>query len=678
MRHWLLRLYPARSRTRTRPGRQARPLTLEHLEDRRLLAGFTQTDLVSDIPGMAAVTDPHLINPWGISLGPTTAFWVSDNRTGVSTLYDGNGQAQPLVVTIPASASAAPGAVGSPTGTVFNGGTGFVVKANGKSGAALFLFASLDGTISGWNPNVDPTHALLAVDANGASYTGLALASNGGSSFLYAANFRAGTIDVYDQAFHKASLAGDFSDPSLPAGFAPFNVKALNGNLFVEYARQDRTPTGGFVDVYGTDGRLLRRLASGGPLNAPWGVTIAPAHFGAFGGAVLVGNFGDGKINAFDATSGAFLGTLTDAAGHPLVNDHLWALTVGNGGAGGDPNSVYLAAGIQNEAHGLFARLTPAAAAPGADAALTVTGQSVQATPGVAFSAPVATLRDADPAATAAGFTATITWGDGSAPSAGQVSADGSGGFRVVGSHTYAAAGTFSTAVTVTDTDTSHDPGGSTATGSGHAVVGSANQAYLAKLYQDLLGRGVDPVGLATWGGQLDGGASRDTVVQQIENSDEFRAREVNALYARLLGRQADPLGLRVWTGVLANGGGEQQVEAQILGSDEFFAAHGATATGFLQALYQDTFQATLDPLGASVWGSDLAGGATRGAVAAAVLASPAPATFEVQGLYQQFLHRAADSVGLNFFGGQLQAGVPEEQVVRGLVSSDEYVGRAA
>ena len=204
-----------------------------------------QADLVSDIPGLARFTDPTLVNPWGISFSPGGPFWISDNGTGLSTLLDATGQSplpgSPLIVQVPPSGVSLTGAGGTPTGTVFNGGPGFRVSENGTTGPSLFLFATEDGTISGWNPFVDPSHAVLAVDqsAAGADYKGLALGGNASGSFLFAANFRGGTIDVFDQDFHRVHLAGSFTDPNLPAGYAPFDVQNLGGKLYVTYALQD-------------------------------------------------------------------------------------------------------------------------------------------------------------------------------------------------------------------------------------------------------------------------------------------------------------------------------------------------------------------------------------------------------------------------------------------------------
>jgi uncharacterized protein (TIGR03118 family) len=320
------------------------------------------TPLVSDVPGLARFTDPNLVNPWGLSLNSTDPFWISDNGTGVSTLLDGRGQSPPLVVQTPGAG----GSIGTPTGTVFNGGDGFVVSEDGRAGPSQFLFATEDGLILGWSAGVDVTHALVAVDNSqaGAIYKGLALATNSSGTFLYAANFSSGKIDVFDQGFHPAQLSGSFSDPAIPSGFAPFNIQNLGGQLFVTYAKHGADwiddapgPGNGFVDVFDTNGNLLRRLVSGGPLNSPWGLALAPAGFGTFGNDLLVGNTGDGRINAFNPQTGAFVGQLTDAAGIPISINQLWGLSFGNGGGTGSQNTLYFAAGIDYEQHGLFGKI---------------------------------------------------------------------------------------------------------------------------------------------------------------------------------------------------------------------------------------------------------------------------------------------------------------------------------
>jgi uncharacterized protein (TIGR03118 family) len=317
---------------------------------------YRQTDLVSDIPGLAAVTDPRLVNPWGIAESAASPFWISDNGSGLSTLYNGSGTPAALVVTVPVPPGGTPPS--APTGQVFNGGTGF--------SAARFIFATEDGTIAGWSGG---TSATLRVDnsAAGAIYKGLAIGNNGSADHLYAANFSAGTIDVYDSQWTPAPLAGNFSDPGLPAGYKPFNIDNIGGHLYVSYALQSGRddvagPGHGYVDVYSLDGQFEQRLISAGPLDSPWGMALAPTSFGPFGGDLLVGNFGDGRINAFDPLTGLLLGTLSDENGNPIVNQGLWGITFGNGGNGGSRDILYFTAGIPGsgsvEDHGLFASLS--------------------------------------------------------------------------------------------------------------------------------------------------------------------------------------------------------------------------------------------------------------------------------------------------------------------------------
>jgi uncharacterized protein (TIGR03118 family) len=331
-------------------------------------------NLVSDIPDLADHTDSHLVGAWGVSQSPSSPFWISDAGMGVTTLYDSNGDVIPLVVAIPASKGGS--GAGVPTGTVWNGTTGFQVAA-GK--AAAFLFDSLDGAISGWNPQVDRAHTVIMVDNSlaGAEYTGLAMGTVNSNSYLYAANFHAATIEVYSSTFEQMIITNGFKDPLIPAGYAPFNIQNLGGKLYVAYAQQNAGrnfansgPGLGYVDVFDTGGTLLHHLVAGGQLNAPWGLAIAPAGFGDFAGDVLVGNFGDGTINVFNPSSGAYIATLMDSIGAPIVVPGLWALQPGNGGSGGDANAVYFTAGIpgpDNGSHGLFGRLqaAPAIAATG-------------------------------------------------------------------------------------------------------------------------------------------------------------------------------------------------------------------------------------------------------------------------------------------------------------------------
>lgn len=308
---------------------------------------YVQDNLVSDVPGLAAFTDANLKNPWGVSSSPTGPFWVSNQVTGTSTLYDGTGQPRPLVVAIPGA--------GGPTGQVFNATSDFVLASGSK---ALFLFANLDGSISGWN-SAQGTQATVAVSTPGAAYTGLAVGNNGTGNFLYAANASANRIDVFDAAFAPTALSGSFVDPNLPAGFTVYNVQQVGGVLLATY--ENEGTGGGVVNAFDFNGNFLRRVAAngdGGALESPWGLTLAPSTFGKFGGALLVGNEEDGRISAFDFASGAFLGQLAGKNGDPIANTGLWGLTFGNGGSGGDVNKLYFAAGINDEVNGLFGSLS--------------------------------------------------------------------------------------------------------------------------------------------------------------------------------------------------------------------------------------------------------------------------------------------------------------------------------
>jgi uncharacterized protein (TIGR03118 family) len=334
---------------------------------------YQQTNLVSNLPNIAQFQDSNLVNPWGLSHSPTSPWWVSDNGAGVATLYNGDGTARSLVVTIPPPAGSPAGTTAAPTGNVFNGTSGFVVTEAGKSGPSLFIFATEDGTISGWNPSVDLTHAILAVDRStvgaGAVYKGLAIASNASGTFIYATNFRFGTVEMFDSSFN---LVGSFTDPKLASTcplpnqcYAPFGIQTINGNLYVTFALQDAAhhddvsgPAHGFVDVFDTNGNLIRTLVSHGRLNSPWGLALAPADFGRFSNDLLVGNFGDGRINAINPNNGAFLGQLSEQAGNPITIDDLWGLAFGNDASAGKHNELFFTAGINDEADGLFGKIT--------------------------------------------------------------------------------------------------------------------------------------------------------------------------------------------------------------------------------------------------------------------------------------------------------------------------------
>jgi uncharacterized protein (TIGR03118 family) len=327
--------------------------------------GYTVTALVSDGKVPAPNSDAPLVNPWGIVFNPIGPVWIADNGSNSSTLYAGQGTKFPLNVAIPAGANGP----AAPTGIVYNGGGGFNVSNGLLSGSAQFIFDGEGGTITGWSMLVNTTNAILVYNdgAGGAVYKGLALASNNGAAFLYATDFHNGKIDVFDSGFNKQPANGAFTDPNLPSGYAPFGIQAIGGLLYVSYAMQkepDRHdeadgPGLGLVDVYDASGKLQRRLATGGPLDAPWGLALAPAGFGQFSNALLVGNFGDGRIHAFNPDSGALLGSLGDSGGKAIVIDGLWGLAFGNGVFDQPANALFFTAGSNDEADGLYGRIDP-------------------------------------------------------------------------------------------------------------------------------------------------------------------------------------------------------------------------------------------------------------------------------------------------------------------------------
>jgi uncharacterized protein (TIGR03118 family) len=344
-------------------------------------------NLVSDLANTADHQDPNLVDPWGVGFG-LTPFWVGNNGAGTATLYGGSGAASPLVVTIPQAGNA--GTAGPVTGVIFNTFASDVNAFDVQSGKpALFIFCSEDGVISGWNQSVSGTKAAILFDnsKSGAVYTGCALGGTAAAPYLFAANFHAGTVDVFDAHLNlnpapygqsglpqPFSASASFSNPPIPDGYAPYNIRNINGTLFVTYAKQDAQkqdsicgPGNGYVATFNMNGALMANLASGGPLNSPWGMAIAPPTFGLFAGALLVGNFSDGRINAFNATTGAMLGALHDATGNPIAIPGLWSLNFGGGAQSEDPGTLYITAGIGGgpnndplESHGLLASIQAA------------------------------------------------------------------------------------------------------------------------------------------------------------------------------------------------------------------------------------------------------------------------------------------------------------------------------
>jgi len=339
---------------------------------------YKQTNLVSDTPGTAAIPDRSLVNPWGLTRSSTSPWWVSNNGSGTSTLYTGAGQIIPIngngIVTIPPPKNAPAGTTATPTGIVFNGSMDFVLPApNGRP--AAFIFATEDGTISGWNGGPS---AFLAMDnnndgsANGAVYKGATTADIDGKRFLYVTNFRAGRVEVYDTKFNRVKLPEDAFDASegenIPSGFAPFNIQNIGGSLFVTYAKQDAArhddvagDGNGFVEIFTPSGRHIGHLQHGPWLNSPWGVVWTPRDFGEFSNTILVGNFGSGWIAAFNGFTYKFIGFVKNPDDSILTIDGLWSLTFGNGAAAGPSTTLFFTAGTDHESHGLFGSLTAVA-----------------------------------------------------------------------------------------------------------------------------------------------------------------------------------------------------------------------------------------------------------------------------------------------------------------------------
>ncbi len=349
---------------------------------------YTQTNLVSDVAGAAAVKDLSLANPWGLSRSASGPWWVANNGTGTSTLYTGAGQIIPIngngIVTIPPPKNSPAGTIATPTGTVFNGSSDFVLPApNGMP--AVFLFVTEDGTISGWNGGPS---AFLALDnsdqgsGNGAVYKGATTAEWNGKRYLYVTNFRAGRVEVYDTNFHPVHFSGDAfeaeadgdsddarDEERLPRGYAPFNIQNIGGSLFVTYAKQDAKKHddvagdgNGFVEIFTPSGKHIRNLQHGPWLNSPWGVVWAPRDFGEFSNTILVGNFGSGWIAAYNGFTYKFIGFMKNPDDSLVTIDGLWSLTFGNGAAAGPSTTLYFSAGSAQESHGLFGRLTAVAA----------------------------------------------------------------------------------------------------------------------------------------------------------------------------------------------------------------------------------------------------------------------------------------------------------------------------
>jgi uncharacterized protein (TIGR03118 family) len=434
--------------------RRFRPLqAAEALEPRRVLtSGYLPLNLVSDQAATGLIQDANLVNPWGQALNANGGdVWIADRGSGVASLYFGAVagspfQADTLVVSIPG---------GNATGATANGTTSFVVHSGSSSGPASFLFDSTGGNLTGWSQGVPPpspsTQAETGATTNGAVYTGLTLGNNGDQNFLYAADFHDNRIDVFNSSFQLVGSSGSFSDPNLPAGFAPYNIVNQGGQLLVSYAKQDASAQSavpgvgnGAIDVFDLNGVLQKELLVGQSLNAPWGMALAPSTFGDFAGDLLVANNGDGLIHAVNPQTGALVGTLDLPSGAPLSIDGLRGLSFGNGLTAGNANELFFSAGTSGGQHGLFGAIQSAQGV-----ALVAQGTAIAATANISFSGTLAVFADAQNLP-AGSFNATINWGDGMF-SPGIVSALGSGGFAVSGSHTYFSSGVKGITIQIVD-----------------------------------------------------------------------------------------------------------------------------------------------------------------------------------------------------------------------------------
>jgi uncharacterized protein (TIGR03118 family) len=536
---------------------------LEFLEDRAVPAGaFVQTNLVSDLPGVAQITDPNLKNPWGVAVNPAGDFSVSDEANGTATLYKGdvNGQAISLDTPVIKIPGAAGNPTGKPTGQVFNSTPDFGIAGSGR---AEFIFAGLDGTISA--VAAGSSQAQLMAASTGAVYTGLALGSIGSNNFLYAANGAgAGSITVYNLFFQVVGVPGTFTDPSLPSGLVPFNVANINGTLFVTYDNPNNEQLAGVVDKFNTQGTFLGRFAGGSNLVAPWAVVQAPGGFDPFGGDILVGDFGDGHINVFDPNTGQFLGQLNGADGQPLAITHLYGLTFGNGSSAGSASTLYFAAGLNQGRDGVFGSLKP-----------------VQVNP--AFVTQVYTdllQRPVDAAGLA-------FWDNQQAQGASRqqvvAAIENTPEFQAVQvrnlytRYLHRAVDpvglNFWTAQLAQGATLEQVESGITGSPEFFTTQGGGTKAgFLTALYHDALGRAPDATGETGFMAALNSGATTAQVAAVLFASNEFRTDLVSGFYQSFLHRAADANGLQFFVQALQQGATDQDVIAVIVGSNEYFS----------------------------------------------------------------------------------------------------------
>jgi uncharacterized protein (TIGR03118 family) len=593
---------------------------LEKLEDRTVPATtFVQTNLISDIAGMAQFTDPNMRNPWGIAVNPTGDFWVANAASGTITLYQGDVNGSPIsrdtpIITLPKDPN---NAQILPTGMVFNTTRDFSVTDPGFNGPAPFFVAGLDGTITAIAPTFAGTTSIpssqyqtqVVAVTQGAVYTGLAIGSNASGNFLYAANVSAGRIDMFNSTFQLVDPPGGFVDPGLPAGYSPFNVVNINGTLYVTYKNLANPDVGGVVDTYDTNGNFLSRFAQGGNLNAPWAVVQAPANFGDYAGDILVGNFGDGRINVYHPDTGAFLGQLIGQNGRPLAVERLWQLAFGNGKTAGNSAALYFSGGINGESDGLFGSLQPTSSIPSSPSFVNQVYLDLL-------------QRPADPIGLAY-FTTLQNNGDSRQDIVSRI--ESSPEFRALEIN-----GLYTRLL-----HRSADPSGTaywemqlqrgmTIEQVESGIAGSPEyyqtrgggtvNGYLSALYQDALGRAPDATGQAGFTAALLNGASRADVAAVVFGSDEFRSDLIQGFYTSILHRPAESGAVAYWTATMKNGARDEDVIAGIMGSSEFFAnLGGLSSSGSGQTGSQGSGQTGSQSSGqGSSQGSGQSGGSSR------------------------------------------------------------------
>jgi uncharacterized protein (TIGR03118 family) len=552
---------------------------LETLEDRTLPAtSFIQTNLASDVSGIAQLTDSNLHNPWGLAASPNGDFLVANAGSGNVTLYSGGVNGSPLAP-VGSAISTPSGLQGEPSAVVYNSTNSFNVNVAGYDGPAPYIVAGLDGSLTAITPTSDGSgySASLITSGSNAVFTGLAIGSTPSGNLLYAVSFTSGQIDVFNSNFRQIQFGG-FSDPNLPAGYSPFNIANINGTLFVTYKSTSTPDVGGVVDRFDTQGNFLSRFAddtttaTATNLNAPWAVVQAPANFGSYGGDILVGNFGDGHINVY-GPNGAFQGQLDGQNGQPIVIERLWQLTAGNGTSAGGANTLYFSSGLHTEQDGLIGSLQPVG----------VSGNSVANQQFVSQLYVDLLGRQAD----TAGLTYwTNQLNSGTSRTQVTTSIENSPEyFNIEVNNLYIKLlhrGADSSGLSYWS---GHLAQGSTIEQVASQIAGSAeyfqsranstDAGFLTAIYQDALGRAVDASGQAFFTAALQKGATTTQVATNIFASDEFESDRIQSFYVSFLGRGADASGLNYWVNSMDAHVSDGTVIAEILASDELFGKLG-------------------------------------------------------------------------------------------------------